>query len=138
VPTENPAVVLNHFGAGRVVYVTTDLERHDTCHSTFVALIRALAKPFSFEADAPKAVEVTAFLQADRKRFLLSLINFQKELPNIPVEGIRVRLRLDGRSVRRILTLPAEKGLEYRVKEGYVEFTAPRVEILAMFAVDYA
>ena len=138
VPTENPAVVLNHFGAGKVIYVTTDLERYDTCHSTFVALIRALAKPFSFQADAPKAVEVTAFHQADRKRFLLSLINFQKKLPNIPVEGIRVRLRLDGRSVRRILTLPAEKCLEYRVKEGYVEFTAPRVEILAMLAVDYA
>ncbi len=136
--TENPGVVLNRFGAGKALYVTTDLERYDTCHSTFVALIRALAKPFSFAADAPKAVEITVFHQADRKRFLLCLINFQKELPNIPVEGIRVRLRMDSRSVKRVLILPAEKDLEYTVGEGYTEFTAPRVETFAMCAVDYA
>jgi len=136
--TENPGVVLNQFGAGKALYVTTDLERYDTCHGTFLALIRALAKPFSFEADAPKAVEVTVSHQADRKRFLLSLINFQKELPNIPVEGIRVRLRMDGKSVKHVLTLPAGPETEYQTNGSYVEFSAQKVETFSMLAVDYA
>jgi hypothetical protein len=136
-PTENPGVVLNHFGAGKALYVTTDLERYDTCHNTFIALIRNLAKPFSFEADAPKAVEVTVFKQEDKGRYLVSLINFQKELPNIPVEGIRLRLRMDGKDVKRVLILPAERELDYRQVQGYVEFTAPKLETFAMFAVEY-
>ena len=34
---------------------------------------------------------MTVFHQPDRHRYLLSLVNFQKDLPNIPVEGIDVR-----------------------------------------------
>ena len=96
----HPAVVLRRFGQGKVVYVTGDLERADTHRDVFVNLLRLLAGPFSFEADAPKAVEVTAFYQADKGRFLVSLVNFQKELRNIPASGIKVRIRLDGRSPR--------------------------------------
>ena len=36
---------------------------------------------------------MTVFHQPDRHRYLLSLVNFQKDLPNIPIEGIAVRMR---------------------------------------------
>jgi hypothetical protein len=65
----------------------------------------------------------------------LSLVNFQKELPNIPVEGIKVSLRLGGQRVRSIVQLPGNQAIKHREKQGVTTFIAPRLERLAMFAV---
>lgn len=136
-PTRHPALVLNRFGRGQALYVAGDLETCNLHREIFIRLIQLVARPFAFEADAPKAVEVTLFHQEDKHRFLVNLVNFQSELPNIPVEGVKVRVRLDGRSVRRVLILPAEQEVGYTIRDGYAEFTAPRLETFAMFALDY-
>jgi hypothetical protein len=136
-PTRHPALVLNRFGQGQAMYVAGDLESFDFHREIFIRLIRLLARSFAFEADAPKAVEVTLFHQEDRRRFIINLVNFQKELPNIPVEGIRVKVRLDGKNVRRVLILPMEKESGYTISDGYAEFTVPRLETFAMLALDY-
>ena len=96
-----------------------------------------MAGPFSVEADAPKGVEVTTFHQPDRQRYLIGLVSFQKELPNIPVSDIRVRLRLGGRSIKGVYLLPQEKDWPCQVVEDCLQFAAPTLETLHMFAVDY-
>jgi hypothetical protein len=137
VATDSPAVVLNNYGQGRVIYVTTDLESYDIHHETLVSLVRLLAQPFSFEASAPKSVEVTLFHQPEKKRLVVSLINFQKELPNIPVDGAIVRVRFDNRRVRELALLPERKAWPYEINCGYVELMAPKFETFCMFALDY-
>ena len=64
-------------------------------------------------------------------------MNFQKDLPNIPVEGIRARVRLDGKAVRRLVVLPSETPVSYEVKDGTVHFVAPRLETFLMLALEY-
>jgi hypothetical protein len=135
--TDHPALVHNRFGQGQAIYAAGDLESLDPHREVFVRLIRLLARPFAFEADAPKVVEVTLFHQEDKHRFIINLVNFQPEQPNIPVEGIRVRLRLDGKRVRRVAILPAERELGYTVRGDYAEFTVPRLETFTMVALDY-
>ncbi len=135
--TGHPAVVLNAFGQGKALYVSGDLESADPARAVFINLLQLLARPFSFQAAAPKAVEVTLFHQAERRRFIITLLNFQKELPNIPVEGARVRVRLDSKIPRRLTLLPAGQPLPYEVRDGYVEFVAPRVETFLMLALAY-
>ena len=135
--THQPAIVLNRFGQGQVIYTTVDLENSRIYSSIFINLIRLLSNAFSFEADAPKPVEITVFHQEDKRRFIVNLINFQKELPNIPVQGIRVRVRLDGGTVKRLVLLPEEKELASCKKGNYVEFRAPQLETFLMFALDY-
>jgi hypothetical protein len=136
--TDHPAVVFHRFGEGQCVYVAGDLESADPHRDLFIHLIRFLSGPFSFAADAPKCVEVTLFHQAEPQRYLLSLVNFQKELPNVPVEGIRVRVRRDHRTPQRLLVLPQEEKWGFEVQGNYVEFTAPRLETLLMLALEYA
>jgi len=136
-PTTRPAVVLNRFGKGAAIYAAGDLESSPEHRETFVRLLGLIARPFSLEVDGPKAVEATLFHQPDRGRFIVNLLNFQSELPNIPVDGIRVRLRLDGRQVRRVLVVPEERELPHAVSGAYVEFAAPRLETFRMLAVDY-
>ena len=68
--------------------------------NTFSNLLRRLCDALTVEADAHPAVEVTMFHQPERGRDVLCLLNFQKELPNIPIEGIQLRLRLPGQPAR--------------------------------------
>ena len=96
-----------------------------------------LGEPFSFEMDAPKCVEIALFDDREERRLIVHLINLQKELPNIPVEGIRVRVRLNGREPGRLLVLPEGSALPYTLENGCAAFTAPRLETHAMFALTY-
>ena len=80
---------------------------------------------------------MTTFQQTDRQRYLISLVNFQKDLPNIPVQGVRVRLRLGERRATRLLLLPEQEDWPYEAIQGGVEFVAPTLETLAMFALEY-
>ena len=103
--TDQPEVVLNRFGAGSCIYCASPLEAVESLSGTIVRLVRRLHDRCHFEADAPSAVELTLFYQPDRHRYRLSLVNFQKDLPNIPVTDIPVRLRLPERVVQ-IVELP--------------------------------
>jgi hypothetical protein len=117
------------------VYCSSLLETIEGLSDTFIKLVRLLNDSYRYESDAPAAVEMTMFHQPERQRYVMSLVNFQKELPNIPVEGIQVRLRLGGKRIRSIMQLPDNKALKHREQQGVTTFTAPRLETLAMFAV---
>ena len=82
-------------------------------------------------------VEVTTFDQPDKKRYLISLINFQKDLPNIPVDNIKLRVRLDGKVAKRLLLLPEEKPLPYEKNLDLVELSVPRLETFHMLSLEY-
>jgi hypothetical protein len=132
--TERPEVVFHRFGAGTCIYCASPLETVESLSGTIVRLVRRLHDHFCFEADAPAAVELTLFQQADRHRYRLSLVNFQKDLPNIPATDIPIRLRLPERVVQ-VVELPGGRGIEHAEANGVVKFTVPRLETLAMFGV---
>jgi hypothetical protein len=136
--TRSPAVVLNQFGRGRCLYAGIDLESPDNARGIFSNLmISHLAGSFTFEADAPKPVEITAFHQSENRRYIINLVNFQKELPNIPVEGVHIRLRLGEHVPRQVRMLPDGEPLGFKTQEGTVEFSTPRLETFIMVAVEY-
>ena len=140
IPTDYPAVVLNRYGKGRVVYVAGDLEamEYEPHRVIFTNLIRFLSpKPFLFEAEAPKSVEVTVFHQKDKKRYLINVLNFQDELPNIPVEGILIKIKLDGKLFGKLVRLPEGKDLACKIKGNYLELRVPKLETFMMLALDY-
>jgi len=140
IPTDYPSIVLNEYGKGKALYVATDLEsvEQDAHRLIFTNLIKMLSsKPFSFEADAPESVEITLFHQEDKNRYLINLLNFQAELPNIPIEGMKIRIRLDKKEPKRLMKLPGERELAYEVKGGYVHFVVPNLETFLMLALDY-
>jgi hypothetical protein len=132
--TSRPEVVLNQFGKGQAIYCASPLETIENLAGAFVRLVRRLYRRFAFEADAPAAVELTLFHQPERHRYRLSLVNFQKDLPNIPVLDIPVRLRLPGKVVQ-VAQLPGDRRVAHLDAGGMVRFTVPRLETLAMFAI---
>ena len=134
--TKQPEVVFHRFGKGRTIYCASLLEDMDNVRDVFLRLLRRLSPTFSVEADAPASVELTLFAQPDRQRHVVGLVSIQPDQPNLPVDGIEVRLRL-GRPVRDIRLLPGNRKIPHTVKAGVVTFTAPRLETLALFAVNH-
>ncbi|MCE5258924.1 MAG: alpha-L-fucosidase [Chloroflexi bacterium] len=138
IATGYPALVLHTYGKGQACYSAMALEGAEMHRDIIANIVRMLAAPFSVRAEAPKAVEVTTYHQPDNQRYIVSLVNFQKELPNIPVNDIKVAVSLGGHTIKQLLLLPAAQSWPYTVENGYAIFTAPTLETLAMFALDYA
>ena len=134
-PTARPEVVVNTFGKGRAVYCASVLETVPALAPAFLSLLRLLSPRFRVEATAPECVEVTLFHQPERHRYVLGLVNFQPSLPNIPIEGIEITLRL-GSAVRSVRPLPDGPALTLRQGEGGVTFTVPRLATLGLYAVE--
>lgn len=141
IPTAYPALTVYPNGAGKSMYAAGRLESMETTEHRiiFANLIRSLRqRPFHFESDAPKAVELTLFHEPERSRYMINLLNFQSELPNIPVEGIRVSVTLDeGRKPARLLLLPEGAEWAFETDGATVSFTAPRLASFAMMAIEY-
>ena len=136
--TDSPAIIRNRYGKGLCIYNTGNTERFKRHGEIFAGIIRSLTtKPLTFESDAPKPVEITVFHHQDKKRYIVSLLNFQEELPNIPVEGFSVKIYLGDKEIKQLLQLPDEKPVKFELADGFVKFNAPRIEIFAMLAVDY-
>jgi hypothetical protein len=140
VSTDYAAVVYRPYGKGRVMWVSAPLETAEPAshRGVFRQMVRQLAsQPFSFEAEAPRAVEVTLFDQAERKRYLINVVNAQEQLPPIPVSNATVRVRVGGKKVVGVALLPEEKPLSFTVKGEYVEVVVPELDIFQMLMVEY-
>jgi hypothetical protein len=139
-PTGYAAAISRAHGRGRVIWISHPIERanqppHRRC---FLHMIRTLVPGgFSFELDAPPAVEATAFHQAREKRFVLNFMNLQEELPPVPVTGMEARLKVSGKAIRRAVAIPEERDIPYRAHGDYVEVDVPVLDIYRMITVDY-
>ncbi|MBM3999279.1 MAG: hypothetical protein FJ297_07030 [Planctomycetes bacterium] len=136
VATDEPEIVRNRFGKGVCVYAATTLERQEILRDVFLALLRDLCPNRRVEISAPSCVEGTLFHQPDRKRYVLSLVNFQKDLPNIPIDGIEARVRL-GETITAVTSIPDGRILRMARKSDETVFGLPRLGTLAVYALEY-
>jgi hypothetical protein len=134
--TEDPEITRHRFGEGEAIYCASLIENLENAEDALLRLVRMLHSDYQYEVDAPQCVEVTLFSQPDRKRYLLSLLNFQKELPNLPVDGIRVRLNV-AEPIVSVKRIPSGQAIKLTRTEKGVQFDAPRLETLVMIEANY-
>jgi hypothetical protein len=140
VETQHPSVVLNRHGKGKVIYSAGVFEiwQHESQRRVLADLLKLVAKgPFCYETDAPTPVEVALFDQEDRSRYVVHVLNYQQELPNIPIRGIRLSIGMDGKTARRLVRLPEEEAIEYTAEGDRVRFTLPELRDYVMLALEY-
>lgn len=106
------------------------LSEADGLGEAFLALICRPGGPYRLE------VEATLFHQPHRDRCLLSLVNFQKELSNIPVHAISVKLRLENERIRRVRRVAGGETIPHGQQGGVTSFTVPRLDTLAVLVVE--
>jgi hypothetical protein len=140
-PTDGPAMVHTRYGKGQVVYCAGVMEgmAFDPHRRVFINIVKMLAqKRFAFEAEAPKSIEIILHHQPERNRFIINHINFQAELPNIPVHDLKARIRLDGVKLVRLASVPDGTPVPFVARDDYAEYTAPRVDTFLMLSAEYA
>ena len=140
-PTAHPAAIWRAHGKGRVLWVSFPIEKaiqppHRRC---FSRMIRELVpQGFSFEADAPAAVEITAFRQPERGRTILHLVNMQEELPLVPVPGMKLRVRTEGTRVKRVFSPSGAGDVAWRSRGNAIEIDVPGFETYGMVGIEFA
>lgn len=135
--TDNPALIINAYGKGRCIYVNCELENEKDHETLFVNLIKTLAGDgLRLCSNAPKCVEITLFDQPEHKRLILSMINFQSELPNLPVYNISVRLKTD-RTITGVFTAADNKPIAFTMKDRLCAFQIERLDTFSMVRLNY-
>jgi hypothetical protein len=122
-------------------FVASPIEsRSEAVYAPLVSLLihRCLPRPYRFELDTHRSVEMTLFHQNEKHRMLVGLLNTQVEAPRIAV-GATVRVHLPaGLQARRVLFLPEQKEMAFAKAGPYVQFTVPPFKVVAMALVEYA
>jgi hypothetical protein len=136
-PTQWPALVANRFGAGQAVYCAGMLEagRHRFHQGAFVALVGSLAqRGFCFELQAPPSTELMLYDQPSQSRMVAHVLQFQH---TAPVGPIVLRIRLDGREVAQVRSLPDGEELSWRPRGDYAEIDGIQLDSSLLIAVEY-
>lgn len=138
-PTGWPALVRNRYGKGTSLYCAGILESmiNQAQSDVFAGLIRSLLpKPPYFVTDAPKPIEIIVYEDEPAKRLVISILNFQSELPNLPVNGIHVAVRMDGRPFR-YLKLVGKQDVPCEIRDGFIHFTVAHIDTYQMYLIGY-
>lgn len=137
--TDHPAIVVHQYGKGRVIYAAADIECLTNQRWVFANLIRLIApKPFHIESDAPKPVEITLFDQPESSRYILHLLNFQEEMPNLPAHDFVVRVRLNGKDLKSVTIIGENKKAISTIVDDIVEIHVDRLDIFRMYELVYS
>jgi hypothetical protein len=139
IATDYPAMTLNRFGKGSAVYAAGAFELwgYETQRDILCRIMKMLVPEPLLITDAPRPVEITLFDQPHNRRLLVHAMNFQQELPNIPIGKFGVRVRADGRIPKRISVVPGNMEITFAVRDGYIEFSCPRLETYRLIQAQY-
>ena len=141
--TGQPMLVHHTFGKGQSVYCAANLETGATeAHrSLFLALIELLGGGrWSFEVDAHPAVWATVFDQRQRQRLVLSLLNYQTQLPPLPIRRVPFVLQPPaGMRFTQLAGIPGGEAVPFGVDDqGAIHATVNDLDKLNMVAAKYA
>ncbi|HET6487516.1 MAG TPA: hypothetical protein VFH83_13905, partial [Spirochaetia bacterium] len=92
-------LTVRSFGKGRCVYLSSPvLSLQQDAQQSFCAWLFATCAPAPMvrETNAPAAVEITVLRSTTRNAYLVGFVNYQRELPNIPVRDLYAVLKLPG------------------------------------------
>jgi len=150
--TREPAVVLRQKGKSRLVYFPGDIDR-TLWHSGHTDLSRLLRNAIRWVAgdDQPVTIDgeglIESFAWETQAGFAVHVLNYTNPAVHrgwvrefYPIGEQRVRMRLpEGRKVSRVELLRAATEIPFRVADGAITFTIPKVadyEVAAVYSHD--
>jgi len=97
--SEFAGLTINPFGAGKCIYLYSSLlALRQHAQQTFgQALFKEqIDTDLSVHTNAPGCVEVTLLKSTQKEAYLVCLVNYQAELPNVPIFDLTATVRLPG------------------------------------------
>jgi len=140
--TKNVFLVKNNYGKGKSVYCATDMEsvNVEASDKLFIHLIKNLLEEEpSYSAETFPGVWMNVNHQSNQNRYIIGFLNYQSQLPAIPISKIPFTLRPDkGKIIKRLISLPDEKPVEFILEEdGTMKAEAEDLQVFKMLLAEY-
>jgi hypothetical protein len=135
-----PGLTLHAYGKGQCLYLASPLLalQQDAQESFGARLLKDYApQPVLVETNAPAAVEITLLQSRLVNTWMVGLVNYQKELPNIPIQNIQISLRLPAGIPAACSSLIQPQSIPFSFTEGLLSFTLPSLETLEMVEIRF-
>jgi len=133
------AMTINEFGRGKCIYLASSLlsMQQDAQQSFGVELFRNYAPSnIILKTNAPVCMEITVLKSSTQSAYLLCFVNYQDELPNVPVCDIVVTLRLPGSWVPTACrTVSDRREAEFEKAGERLTFRLKRIETVEMIEI---
>jgi len=150
-----PGILINKYGKGKAVFIAASspglLQKGKTEHifdqehfSTYSKFLSELLKgvisadggklPFNVE-NAPKNVEVTMRMQAQKNRYILHFLNYGYQ---VPVKGIKVTLNLSKKTDKSKLNVfyaDGRKKIPFSISKDSVTFPVDNFDVHQMIVI---
>lgn len=137
--TEFAALSVNQYGKGKCVYLASSLltlpqaSQQDFAKALFAEYIPATVLE---SKNLPGCVELTILESTKTDAKLICLVNFQDELPNIPLHDVEVKLRFPNSDrIAGIKSVEDGNSISYTVESGAVAFKIGLLKDIAMLEV---
>jgi hypothetical protein len=134
--TEYSALAENKFGKGKCVYLASSImtspnhAQQEFAASLFQEQIRPGAL---ISSNAPSCVETTILKSAVSNSWILCLVNFQEELPNIPVHDLETILNIP--EVSSVMKVSDGSEAEFAQKDGKTIIKLDKLDVVEMFEI---
>ena len=143
ITTEHPAIVLNHFGKGRVAYCAAVPAYNyiDDIHDLIMGLVNWAAGgkiDTTFTTNAPGPVEIVVMEQLAKNRTVVHALNWQQNWPGVKASHVEVAVKTFGRRAKRAHAVEAKTELPVRVEGNRVAITFPPVEAWETVIIEWA
>jgi hypothetical protein len=164
--TGYPAVIVNRYGKGKVVYFSGQIDRlfYRIGHPDYE---RFLLNSLYFTGDkppvtlkAPTTIETIFYQQKKQKRIMIHLLNhtydqlfptpgtgvygsFSRNISRpvgdiIPVNGIEISLQIpDKAKIKKVFSMCTSKKVSYLLKKDKIQFHVPKLDEYDAFVIEY-
>jgi hypothetical protein len=140
--TDHPVIVRHTYGQGLTIYSAADIEttEQEANARLLVALLMELLPGAPrYQDDAHPAVWMNVYLQEERQAMLIVFLNYQQQLPAIPLPPFAFSVRPPaGKQFLRLLCVPDETPLPFTVDDdGTLHAESPTLAVFHMLKLTY-
>ena len=165
--TGYPAIIVNTYGAGKVVYFAGQVDRlfyrigHPDYERLLLNGLRFAGGTPVLTVDAPTTIEATFFQQPKQNRVIIHLLNhtYDQLFPTpttggygrfsgdvvrpigdiVPVSDIQISSRVrNGAKTGRVYSITTDEELPYSLQGDVMRFSVPRLEEYGALVIDYS
>ena len=129
--TDYAALTINSYGNGTCIYMSQSLLaiQQDSQQSFAKTEFKKYIKSnINIETNLPDCVELTLLESSSDNSMLMCIVNFQKELPNIPLRDIYINLKIPRKVPVKCTNTSNNNTIEFKNQKGCIYFSFDRID----------
>ncbi|MBN2211466.1 MAG: beta-galactosidase trimerization domain-containing protein, partial [Sedimentisphaerales bacterium] len=133
---QHAGLTLNSFGEGKCVYLYSSLlalQQHAQQSFGQALFKEHINTDLTVHSNAPRCVEVTLLKSTQKEAYLVCLVNYQAELPNVPIYDLTATVRLpEPMAIKSCRRVSDGKEINCQIEEQKVTIQLSRLDVVEM------